>query len=284
MAFRRPTYRRTRRSIRRYAPRRSYGTRRITRRPIYRRRRVTYRRTRPATNRRIVDVASTKKKDTMMHWNTSTSTNQQFTVPLGTSYIIFSPTQRPRYDTDNETIRNRNEVYMKGFRERLMMTFELGASFRWRRIVFETKGLVLPNTYLETSNGMVRPWRLMAAGDVTTLANYLFAGRPGVDTANSFLAPIDKNHVRLHYDKTITFAGGNAQAYARTTRHYYPFERKMYYDSDENGDEMDQAYRAAAGIKGMGDVYVLDIFQDIAGPTGAAINLQSDSTLYWHEK
>lgn len=160
---------------------------------------------------------------------------------------------------------------------------EGGVSYRWRRVVFEVKGVAFENTSTETSSGMVRSWRPMTTLAVDALVDRIFKGRPGTDTISYFLAATDKDQVKIHLDQTRVFNGGNQNGYGKFTKHYIPFERRMIYDSDENGDEMEQATKAAQGRTGMGDVYIYDIFQDVGAPTGV-MNFISDSTLYWHEK
>ena len=59
----------------------------------------------------------------------------------------------------------------------------------------------------------------------------------------------------------------------------------LVYNDDERGGEEGYQSVSTQGKRGMGDYYVIDIVQSSIGvTTGSAIVMETESTLYWHER
>lgn len=283
--YRRP-YRR-RRTLRRRRPatfrRRTYGTRKSSTRSTRR----TYRRRKPMTQRRVLDVTSTKKRDEMPILDPANPTNAFLTIAGGpitqTLIYAFCPTARDMTDSDAPSVRTKKEVYWKGFSETLSFTIATGVSWKWRRIVVETKFWRLNDSYAETSSGDMR--RIFRPFNEEATWGLIFKGATSADWNSTMMAHVDTQRCKLISDTTRVMRSGNASPHEHYYKLYYPFERRMIYDDDENGGTVSpNTYFSAPTPFGMGDVYIFDFFQCIAGATGDALNIRSQSTAYWHEK
>lgn len=267
------------RRVTRYARRRAARTR--YRRPYASR--VSKRR----STRRVLNITSTKKRDNLMLYDPSNTTNTFQTVTVGsTKAFLFCPTYRLQHDNHLGWDRDSTTVFMKGYREHVQLSTNDGSSYKWRRIVFESKGQRPTNTDVAvfTSDGYKRLWKPMSTTTFNDLTDFLFAGKEGKDWGNAFMARVDTSQYKLHYDKTVTISSGNANGVERNYYHYFPFNRNMTYTDDEGG--LSDAYSgwAALGGRGMGDIFVLDYFVDVGGTPGASLAIRSSSTVYWHEK
>jgi len=287
--YRRP-YRR-RRLVRRRRPtvsrRRTYGTRFTTARP-YRR---TYRRRKPMSTRRVLNLTSVKKKDEMQTFDPANPTATSMTLAGGTSdgiYIyVFSPTARDITDSDAPSLRNKQTVYWKGFRERIEFIANTGVNWRWRRIVVEMKNWRISSAYAEQSSGDMR--RVFRPFNEDATWEVLFAGVRGTSATGDFSslmnAHVDTRRVKLLFDKTRNMRAGNSSGHTHLYNDWYAFEKTMYYDEDEAGGAMPVSnYWSSPNPAGMGDVYVFDFIQCIEGATTDTLRLRAQSTAYWHEK
>jgi len=227
----------------------------------------------------------------MMLYDPANITNDYQTVTAGgVKAFLFCPTFRAYESTYSDPHhRNSHTPFMKGFRERLQLGSSSGTSFRWRRIVFETKGIhpATTNVSSYTSAGYKRTWKPMSGPDLLGLTETLFEGSVSLDWSNYFMGKVDRNIVTIRYDKTVVLRGGNASAHDHDYNLYHPFNRTLRYQSEENGitADLDTGW-AANGRAGMGDVFILDLFVDIGGNLSPAdiLYIRSQSTLYWHEK
>jgi len=210
----------------------------------------------------------------------------------GTKAFLFCPTYRIGGPANEVTLRNTSDVYMKGYRELLSVTPNSGINWKWRRIVFETKG-TRPDpagVSILTSDGYKRLWKLLPDATFAGITDSLFEGKENKDWSNSFMGKVDTNNYTVRYDKTVVLKSGNDNAHEHNFRHYFPFNRRFVYDDDENGLSEDNRGWAVQGKAGMGDVFILDYFVDVGGVTpggeepGDVLYLRSQSTLYWHEK
>lgn len=295
MAYRRPTYRRTRRSIRRYTPRKTYSTRR-TPRPTYRRKR------RVMSKKRILNISSTKKRDVMLGYsnviiprndaNTTYTASPAFmqavTGTTKNTYIFaYCPTARASTTATEPTDRNSQTCYMRGVKERIELATNTGIPWQWRRICYTKKGPYAVSATFDlqayTSNGYVRMMNQVPNG--STLFDHLFEGGQLKDWNDFFAAKVNNKLVTLKYDKTVTIQSGNSNGVIRSYRRWHPMNHNLVYGDEENGGDEATSYYSTLGKPGMGDYYIVDIFQ--AGPGGATTDQMSfnpQATLYWHEK
>jgi len=157
MAYGRRKYTRSRRSSKRTTRKKSYL--RLRRR--YEKRQTPRRYV--VSKRRILNIASTKKRNGMLSWSNTSSTGASQTIGINTAYIngsqsgaqhfLFTPTAMNMLDAtgniDNPTNaaeRSSTTCFMRGFSEHLRI--QTSSSIPWfhRRICFCTRGLSPFNT------------------------------------------------------------------------------------------------------------------------------------------
>nr|DAF42520.1 MAG TPA: Capsid protein [Genomoviridae sp. ctpO12] len=255
----------------------------------------------------------------MLSWSNTSSTGASQTIGINTAYIngsqsgaqhfLFTPTAMNMLDStgniDNPTNaaeRSSTTCFMRGFSEHLRI--QTSSSIPWfhRRICFCTRGLSPFNTpnpkdsllqqfgsSADTTNGMERAWYNSSINtmDNTIADRYgvLFKGQAGKDWNDVILATVDNARVDLKFDKTWTIKTGNQQGALIERKLWHPMNKNLVYDDDESGEVQSSSYFSVDSKQGMGDYYILDLFQPGLG-AGAndILNVFSNSTLYWHEK
>jgi hypothetical protein len=60
--------------------------------------------------------------------------------------------------------------------------------------------------------------------------------------------------------------------------------KTLVYDDDEAGGQTSQDYFSVSSKAGMGDYYVMDIFQCPNGNGSDNLTVSPEATLYWHER
>jgi len=275
--------------------RRPRRTRRTPRRPArrqYRTKRTTYRkkRTMGTSRRRILNIASTKKRDNMRFYDPTAGSATSLSIdgrPQGSqSIFMFCATAREKDFAASglPSERGASTVFWKGVSEAVSLTVATGVAWKWRRLVFSSKGLRENSTTIELSpGGWARPWN--AYGDATTLSR-LFQGTQGIDFNSYMLAKPNRDLMTIMYDKTRVLRSGNASPHEHHVKMWHGLNKTMYYDDDENGTVVPGVTNRWAAISnhGLGDVYIMDIFDCIDGVAADKITIRSHTTAYWHEK
>lgn len=212
--------------------------------------------------------------------------NNYFAAPTGTTSYLFCPTARAmNTGIPEEQDRRATTVFMKGYGEKLELGPNTGATWKWRRIVFETKGVYDSSTYQFTSNGFRRIWRPQSVANFTATAELVLEGVVGYDHSTVYTARPDRTRVKVHSDVTRLLRSGNDFPHVHSFKPYYSFEKNLTYDDDESGGSDTTAYFSNTGNRGMGDVYIWDIITDVGAKVGEdSIFIRGDGTLYWHEK
>lgn len=304
---------RLKRYVRRYRSRtpRKYARRR------YRKARTTTRRRRypkgRVSRRRIINIASTKKRDTLINLtNTSTSGADLTSIAVGratllgntTPTFLWCPTSREpdTEQTGNPTTLSTGNPYFVGLKENLRIDTNSGRPWRHRRICFTTKqevpfqqevdratGVDWEPNVRDVTVGYVRPWiNLATSADYNTLTglirNIIFRGSIGSDYDNPMDAVVDRDRVTIKFDKTWVIRPQTSQGATTPRRLYHPMNSNFYYDQDEQGEKENYSAFHAATRKGMGDYYVLDLFDCFGGTSSDALSIGGDSVLYWHER
>ncbi|AUW34336.1 capsid protein [Gemyduguivirus recro1] len=270
----------------------SYRARRRTvrsaRRSPYTKRRRYVRRSLPSrrmTTRKVLEIASTKKRDNMALYDPNNTTNQFIVAGFGqTSYLYCATARSKNTGLPTENDREHSSVYMKGYREMIEMSPNSGTTWKWRRIVFETKGIQDSTTYQFTSNGYRRIFRSQTGAGLIATASTVLEGEIGPDHSGVFTGKVDTNRVKLHSDVTRIMRAGNQSAHHHQYKVYYPMNRNFNYNDDEAGGSESTAPFATTGNHGMGDIYIWDIIQDVGGVPSDGVTIRCDGTLYWHEK
>ncbi|UPW41531.1 capsid protein [Peromfec virus RodF8_88] len=293
----------------------------VKRKPSNRRRSYAKKRTyrkRPMTKKRILNVTSRKKRNGMLSWsNTASSTGASQTLAVGgavvagnsTGFFLFSPTcmnlnqgsTNPNYAI-NVAERTATTCYMRGFQETLRIQTNSHVPWFHRRICFNFRGsgpfttsnpgdtptqTVTP--YIDTSNGMERLWlnqQVNAMGQsIQALWAILFKGALNQDWNDIVIAPIDTTRVDLKYDKTWLIKSGNESGTIVSRKVWHPMNKNVVFDDDETGESMNSNYFSVDSKQGMGDYYIYDIIvPGLGGSATDLISVQSNATLYWHEK
>nr|QTZ83248.1 MAG: capsid protein [Gemykolovirus] len=305
----------TKRGSRSYTKQRRTPARRLKRK--VRRRTSTKRRSTGMSKRRLLNITSRKKRDTLL---TTTSSNSDgttgATVKLtGTTvngqdgaFFVFCPTARDLTTVagnigavSQAASRTATSCYMRGFSEHLRIQTNSQAPWFHRRICFAARGSVFlgPSTgtgitpyrayYDDAARGMTRHFLNSANNNTATfldlMKSVLFKGTYNQDWNDLITAPVDNTRVDLKSDKTYLYRSGNAVGIVKEHKLWYPMNKTLVYDDDENGDTEVSVYNSVTDKRGMGDYFIVDIIQ--SGENGGVSDLMrinATSSLYWHER
>lgn len=193
------------------------------------------------------------------------------------------------YDTATRTA---TSCYMRGLKENIEINTSSGLPWQWRRICFTSKAFQTftsaagtSNVVFEDSAGFRRPIIEVLGDRRTSVVSTIFQGAISVDWNDYFSAKTDSTRITTVYDKTKTIACGNEDGMIRKYQLWHPMNKNLVYDDDETGGTENPGVFSTYGKPGMGDYWVMDIFQPRVGSTSAdQLYLNISSTLYWHEK
>lgn len=305
-------------------PRRSYAKSarkprsRSGRRSSYTAKTRRYTKRRPMSKRSILNLTSKKKRDTMLSWsNTDTGgqvkgagTGSYFTNGIRTGWTVYCPTARDLTNTSGNPNsvaempdRTATTCYMRGLAEHIRIETTTALPWLHRRICFTVRGNTPFHNIIsgdnspvnfnfnraETTNGWVRTFiDLNFNNSPQTFAQQralLFKGAEGIDWDDVLTAPVDTSRVTLFSDKTYRISSGNQSGVIRERKMWHPMNKNLTYADDESGDSMDTNIYSVTDKRGMGDYFIVDIFNPGAGGTvGDTLRMKSVSSLYWHEK
>jgi len=321
------------RSTKRGGPRRRFGVKKRT----YRKKASPR-----MTTKRILNVASIKKRDTMLPITNATLDPDELSstlpmillpgrpvpprTPAYTYCIPWIPTARqvntfvgPAQESAQLTSPT---PYYVGLSEKITLTTTGASPWQWRRICFTLKGPILSGTFTSADDneyepekfyresygngvGEYRPMYDLASyyggGTTSTIPRALqrlyatvfqgtssqFSDNPErTDWINVIDAKTDSTRVKICYDKTVTISSGNDEGISRQYTRWHPMRKTLVYDNIESGSEKTFSNFSTDGKPGMGDYYVIDLFQNRYGADGGSGNLIFDprATLYWHER
>jgi len=234
----------------------------------------------------------------------ATFLNSAATLKGGRTYIMpWIPTARDMSNAVDDpnsvtqrSARTSTVCYMRGLKERIQIQTNNGMSWQWRRICFTYRGNGVysgsvgdPTRQIvrETSAGFARV--VVDWGNSTPVVNplisHLFRGTQDRDWRSYFTAPTDNTRVTVQYDKTRILTSGNANGIMRNYNNWFPMNKNLVYDDEEDGLEEDSVNLSSSGKAGMGDYYVVDIISAGTGSTASDLmSFDPEATLYWHEK
>lgn len=187
--------------------------------------------------------------------------------------------------------RTATTCYMRGIAHSDYMVTNSGIAWLHRRVAFTAKGLqtsLIGNLgagwqpQLETSNGYVRlqPW-ITAPGPIDDI---VFKGAPNIDWDDRVIAPIDNSRITVKSDVTRRITSGNQSGNIVCRKTWYPMNSNLVYDDDERGGNKNDWPYSSTAKAGMGDYWILDLFQPAGGGSGDTMSWRSEATLYWHER
>lgn len=265
------------------------------------------------TKRKILNVTSTKKRNTMLSWSNTTASGASQTIQVGSAFVnaatsgifVWCPTAQS-FNSDslsrNQASRSATTCYMVGLKENLRIQTSSGIPWFHRRICFTARGTSYFNVaspsdtptqvtqpYVSTSNGYERLWlNEFVNGSANTIAGQyglLFRGIQGQDWNDPITALVDPTRVDVKFDKTYTMQSGNSNGIIRERKLWHPMKHNIVYDDDEAGSGEQSSLFSVDSKQGMGDYYVVDIIQaGVGGTSSDLLTMNATSTLYWHEK
>jgi len=269
------------------------------------------------TKKRILNLTSRKKRDTMLSYSNITSSAQQGSqtyavrpaIVVGgqdqntqTAFpIVWCATGRDltedsadgRAYSGDISSRTSSTCYMRGLSEKIEIQVTDGLPWQWRRICFTYKGFnnAAPNTtgfslVAETTNGWTRLLNMLpSATYINTVEGLIFRGSKNVDWTDPMTAPTDGTRITVKYDKTRTIASGNEQGAIRRYNLWHPMNKNLVYADDENAGSLNQQFYSTQSKAGMGDYIVVDYFQSRKGSSAAQqLSFGVTASLYWHER
>lgn len=273
------------------------------------------------TKKRILNVTSRKKKNTMMQYaNTNTSNGTNVTIGPGPMLVngssqywgVFTPTAMDltsgtevQNSIVDSSLRTSQTCFIRGFAENMRIETSTGLPWYWRRIVFTAKSAIWtqfsPNdtpsqtnststSYVESStNGWERLYFNQfvnnAPDTISRMQREIFRGEQNRDWSDILTAPIDTARVDLKSDKLRVIKSGNQVGTNRSFKEFAVCNKNLTYDDDESGVVENTSPLSVRDKRGMGNLHVLDIFlPGTGGATTDLLKLTGTSTLYWHEK
>lgn len=290
--------------------RRSYTRRRVSTRRVYRRpsRKTALRpRRRMMSRKRILNIASVKKQDNMQPVVANNSGGGAVPGPYGYSafgsagtvvpaQFIWCATARDRVsnlspgDPNASSVRTKDNVYMRGLKERILLQTNSNVPWRWRRICFTVKGLYASADgavdSLENSNG----WTRFISNFYNTnfgnhINTFLFKGSFGIDWNDVLTAKVDTQRVTVKYDVLRNINSGTNYGVLRSYKMWMPMNKSLVYANDELGESESSDTHSTQGKAGMGDYFIVDYFQSHAVATSNdSLSFEPQATLYWHER
>nr|QVW56585.1 MAG: capsid protein [Gemykolovirus] len=304
---------------RRYVRRRSGGRKKRTYVRSVKKR--TYRKKGAMSKKRILNVTSRKKKNTMMQYaNTSNVTGASVPIGPGPMLVnganqywgVFTPTAMDLTsgaDVQNSivdsSLRTSQTCFIRGFAENIRIETSTGLPWYWRRIVFTAKSApwfnLSPNdTPTQTNSGSTSSiesstngWERLyfnqfvnnAPDTISRMQREIFRGEQNRDWSDILTASIDTARVDLMSDRITVIKSGNQVGTNRAFKKFYQCNKNLVYNDDESGVVETTNAISVQDKRGMGNLHILDIFlPGTGGGTGDILKLTSTSTLYWHEK
>jgi len=282
-----------------------------TRRRRYPTKKRTYKRpSRRMPRKAILNLTSKKKHDRMLLYSNVTAAN-----PVGSGTYTNSPAiltgdrvyffpwiatardgaQRMNAGQPVEAgpidyaARTATTCFMRGLKERISIQTNDGLPWLWRRLCFAVKDRTMPtttttfSTHAYVSSGVPRIINQPVVG--SAFDRLIWKGQFGTDWINFMTAEVDTSRVDLRYDKTMNLSSGNEQGMIREFNRWHPMNKNLTYDDDEIGNDVDTSFLSTTAKSGMGDFWVVDIFEPrVGGTTASQLRFRPEATLYWHER
>lgn len=219
------------------------------------------------------------------------------TANFGNSVLLFCPTARgldsDGVQKDEISARTQTSIYARGVKEKIPVTVTGASPWKWRRIGFSIKdlhnrisGINGTAVGYNTGIGNFRPnINLSGTTAETQLLTLIFAGTAGLDWTDSFHAKLDTSRITVHMDRFITLNPGNQAGRYKVYKFWHPLNKNIVYDDDERGTDMTTIPFSVSSKPGMGDYYILDLFQRaVQGVATDIMTINPETTFYWHER
>jgi len=196
-------------------------------------------------------------------------------------------------------LRTDTRPYIRGLAEQYELVPDDASVWVHRRIVFASKSrfveAIMANIGAQPASGDAQSYRVFRDMSGTTTGNYttlqtqlydiVFRGIDTVDWRNPFLAKVDTARVDLLSDVKYQIASQNDVGRTRYKKFWTPINKTIQYDDEENGLSVSPSAMSVMDKRGMGNIFVLDMFECINAQDDATqLTVNSQQTLYWHEK
>lgn len=259
-----------------------------------------YVRRRQPTRRRILNVSTRKKNDTMLTGVGSTGegvpqTQITINAAIGARYIIACMSHLLRLPGAEDHTRRHKDVYFVGWNDSYRLYVGGGAGWSWRRIVYSTVGRTLEaelpanlaNGYMRQIQDVGVPTNPPADGFI----EYLFSGTRQTDWVDVMTAPLDRGRVTVHSDVVRRLNPGNDSGKEVTVKAWTPVRKNLTYDDEEFASDVKPPTDPDVGspwvvTRGnvLGNVYVVDFFDSMATDPAETLTVRIESKRYWHER
>lgn len=238
------------------------------------------------SKRGILNLTSTKKRDELAYYNPDSISSKALTITssgdiFSTNVFLFCPTGREQTGTNESTDRNSSSPFYRGYAETMSFWANNSVAWRWRRIVFATRSL-RPNGTVTFTAPLGYTRVMVPYGDSNTFA-ILFKGTSPADFTDLMDAKVDNNRAKVMYDKTRILRSGSA-SHAHKFKLWHAMNKTVYYDEDENAASESSSPWSTTGSRGMGDVFIMDMFSCASASTDNTLTVKPQGTIYWHEK
>lgn len=209
--------------------------------------------------------------------------------------------------TDTNHIRERSDIYFKGFSEKWSINIGAAAQLYWRRIMFwsnDRYDVAAPIQSAFAEDTYFRPLRPMQFANSEpdrAIINLIFRGVQGVDWTQYINAPVDTKRIRLHSDKTTKLEAKigvtniseddelTGVGYFRRSKTAFVNKSLTYADEEAGTDDTSSPWQATGG-RSQGNLYVFDLFSyqlsntRLANPIRPLPSFGCDAVVYWHER
>lgn len=214
--------------------------------------------------------------------------------------FLWCATARDRISSTGDpvasSVRETTTCYMRGLKEVIGLTTNNDQQWRWRRICFTTKSLLLRFTGIAGATPVAleaspQGWVRLLNNQNTvplvrnTITTEVFDGANGIDWLSYMVAKTDNQRITVLYDRIKMIRSGNGTGVNRTFNMWHPMNKNLVYNNDESGERDTDEVFSSTALAGMGDYYVLDLFDCPAnGSASNELRFDPQATLYWHEK
>ena len=252
------------------------------------------------TRRRILQVASRKKQDTMLSGlGTDTAGTVQLEIGIGAAddpqFIAACMTYMRRTNGADDMVRQNKEIYFVGWKDIWRFHITGGSAFIWRRIVFSSyeqfEFSSLPGNGVQGYMRNIQPNGIPTTGGDIDMIDELFSGTKGIDWADPMTAPVDNHRVRVMSDRKMTLLPRNDTGYETEQRRWHSVKKRLVYDDDEIGDDMEgeapgtnSSPWSAEQRGSVGNIYCVDFFDSMGTDNTDRLRIRVESKRYWHER
>lgn len=198
--------------------------------------------------------------------------------------------------------RTSTRPFYKGLSERFEFYPNDNSTWIWRRIIIAYKdeigslGVQMPKFGSEPNSGDVTYRKMVDIAVASSVQSYndtydeiqtvLFEGVKTTDWTNPMLAKLDRSRVTVLSDTRRNLVAQSNAARPQIIKVYTPINKSALYLDEENGTVMTTSPLPSKSKSGLGNIFVMDLFQCPIpiNETTSRLQILVNSTLYWHEK